>query len=332
MNYLRTLSSFLLSTCFIGSAFAESELTVSYVETVEDSGDYYALVNIALSNSEMIKTMGFDIITPQGVTELLLAECVEKSRAQKKQGLKYSDVVNLGYASHEGYGSLTVTPVATDGISSGEMADVFTLTFALDGDHTFTENDFFFNNVSSVSMETDLRDEIKFPIGKLGSNGYSTYSSTQDIVISGATAYYGSFNDDNTAITLNEVSGAIKNNQGVVLQGTEGEVVYGTSVETADAPAENILKPSFAENEVSDVLVLSTKNGETGFYKFSGTKMRAGKAYIDGTSPLRIVTETTGIEAIETEQNIDTIFNLQGQKQQEIKSGINIVNGKKVMY
>ena len=164
----------------------------------------------------------------------------------------------------------------------------------------------------------------------LGTNGYSSFSSANATKVTGATAYYVAVDGDVAKLTAVE-GNVVPANTGVILKGTEGANV--TFAPNADVVAgANELSASVSGATVSGVHVLATKSGETGFYKYTGTEIGAGKAYLEGVTLSRVLFDTeTGIENVEL-NNIEAIFNLQGQKLNETKKGINIVNGKKVMF
>lgn len=164
----------------------------------------------------------------------------------------------------------------------------------------------------------------------LGTNGYSSFSSATATKVTGATAYYVAVDGDVAKLTAVE-GNVVPANTGVILKGNEGDVV--TFAPNADVAAgANELSASVSGASVSGVHVLGTKSGETGFYKYTGTEIGAGKAYLEGVTLSRVLFDTeTGIENVEL-NNIEAIFNLQGQKLNETKKGINIVNGKKVMF
>lgn len=167
----------------------------------------------------------------------------------------------------------------------------------------------------------------------LGKNGYSTFSSANATKVTGATAYYVKVDGDVAKFTAVE-NNVVPANTGVVLKGTEGDVVtFAPNAEVAAGDCDLTACVSGATVEKNTVHVLATKDGQTGFYLYNGASIGAGKAYLEGSTAARIVfDEETGINDINAEQNVEAIFNLQGQKMTEAKKGINIVNGKKVMF
>ena len=87
--------------------------------------------------------------------------------------------------------------------------------------------------------------------------------------------------------------------------------------------------------------VLGSKNGNTGFYLWTGDRLAVGKVYmyVDASSSpqmLQLVKpgqEETGIEAVESASaEREGIYNLQGVRVAEPSKGLYIVGGKKVMF
>ena len=85
--------------------------------------------------------------------------------------------------------------------------------------------------------------------------------------------------------------------------------------------------------------VLAKKNDKVGFYKATSGTIAAGKAYIQSPSNVKafyfdFAGDATGIAEIENGKlKVESsIFNLAGQRVNKMQKGINIVNGKKVLF
>lgn len=328
MKHSKFFSTFVLSASMF-AAHAESELSVSAVDTFEDEGTMYASVSIALNNTANINTIAFDMVVPAGLA-YDGTECTTRTQVSKRGSL--TDTWSPAGMAHEGFVSVTANGKDENQLEPG-TGDVFVVYFVVSDGASISANDFMFNNASAALGGT--REEVKFPIGKLGTNGYSSYCSSQDVIIEGATANYGTISG--STLTLSPVAEGepIFHGEGVILKGTEGTTVYATSVATATRPASNdvIATGNGVEVAPNSVHVLSTEGGVTGFYLYTGTKIGAGKAYLTAPAGARIVIEEeTGIDTLTEESAPAAIFNLQGQKMQEAKKGIQIVNGKKVMF
>lgn len=81
------------------------------------------------------------------------------------------------------------------------------------------------------------------------------------------------------------------------------------------------------------------ENSPLGFYNFTGTNVKGGKAYlhvVDGeAAPMGLVFdfggETTGVESIEVNADNQVIYDLSGRRVAKAGKGLYIINGKKVL-
>lgn len=87
------------------------------------------------------------------------------------------------------------------------------------------------------------------------------------------------------------------------------------------------------------VYTLQNKNNTLGFYKYTGTTVKGGKAYYflaDGAAaPMGFVFDfdgvTTGVESIEVNADNQVIYDLSGRRVAKAGKGLYIINGKKVL-
>ncbi len=182
----------------------------------------------------------------------------------------------------------------------------------------------------------------------LGTNGYSTFTSDYACTVSGATAYAASIDEEGTTVTLTEIEGVIPAGEGVVLKGTEGDVVtIVPATETAASFDNSLVGVSDATRTTADdtfsgdtQYVLASNGTETAFIQKASTTTAVtllGKAYLPVSSTaaktLNIVfdSETTGIcnVAVEAETATGAIYNLAGQQVSESYKGVVVKNGKK---
>lgn len=323
---------FLLSATYFVNA--ENKIYVGATEKISDGDDNYHVVEICLDNTDEIANFGFDVVIPAGYT-FTSGENTEKGRLQVKSGIKWTDTFTTTVVNQ--YADLaTVVSYSTETVLESGSGSIITLYFLVSGEYV---EDFYFNN-ANCSKFGGSRNELKFCVGALGKNGYSSYCSDQDVKINGAEAFYASVDEDGETIVLKQATdGIVANRNGVILKGVEGTPIYATSL--AEAPAapgkdENVLSYTLVGTKPeSPVHVLSTNDGVTGFYTYSDW-IPAGKAYLEGYTSgnyakIRFEDET-GIEEISAEGLNGVIFNLNGQKVNEVKKGIHIVNGKKVMF
>ena len=167
----------------------------------------------------------------------------------------------------------------------------------------------------------------------VGDAGYATmYDTTSGYELNGdAKAYVATLN--NTWLDLTEVEG-VPVATPVVLKGT-----YYNKV-AANLPAisvPNDLKGTDMDIKADGTMyVLAKLDGKAGFYKAEGT-IAAGKAYYQSTSGVKAFYfeggDATGISDVNVDLNEDNaIYNIAGQRLQKMQKGINIVNGKKVLF
>lgn len=332
------ISFFLLLSC---ATFVNAQSSIKTTVTKSSTDATKVFVDISWDNEGEIRTCAFDLFYPKDL------EYISVAASGKATELVYNEEYEqyLPTPTWQFSGTNYDQFVAISGNSLNDSKNIpekqtdYKITrITFRGNGNYTTADFTFNNVSAAG-KGGVRENVKFPIGNIGTNGLSSYSSSQDIEISGADAYYGQLNEtdpDNICLELVPVTGAIKANEGVILKGTSG-IVYGTSVNSAEAPNTNDLKASVNGVTVgSNVYVLSTKNNNTGFYHFSGTKIPAGKAYVELTTksqaPIRIISSVTGIENFVSKDNIITnSVDLYGRKAQVGQKGFVIENGNKII-
>lgn len=195
------------------------------------------------------------------------------------------------------------------------------------------------------------RKNVTQPTVDVGGAGWSTYyksSDTTNRLADNETTVY-TVTLEGTALTLVEVEDRIvKAGQGVLLKRTasgNATLTATTAPATDSYYATNALSGVDADTEQESgyvYYVLSNNGGKLNFYRYKSTKkLGAHKAFI------RIATtsgapnslsfgedsETTGISETETMSNVKnkTFYSLNGQKAIQPMSGVNIVNGKKVI-
>ena len=149
------------------------------------------------------------------------------------------------------------------------------------------------------------------------------------------TAYVGIVKGDYLSLTK---IAAIAAGTPVVLKGTYYNKIVG------DVLAENIansLKGAAADTEAAGKYVLAKPEGnEVGFYLADKGTIAAGKAYLEGAANVKAFyfaeDDATGIENIEHStlniEHSDAIYNVAGQRISKLQKGINIIDGKKVLF
>lgn len=150
-------------------------------------------------------------------------------------------------------------------------------------------------------------------------------------------AYYAT--TGNGYISLQEITGAIPANTGVILVGENANnaIMVPAAGETIATVENNALAHSAGANvEISGGYILTAKGGVAGFYKATTGTLAMNKAYIAVNGIQESVEVrfpgTTGIDDVEVENEVKAIYDLTGRRIEAITApGIYIVNGKKVL-
>lgn len=194
----------------------------------------------------------------------------------------------------------------------------------------------------------------------LNTSGYATYCSVNPINFSSTTGYTAwrvSNIDADGTITFTKITEAIKGGQGVLLYNkdagglsTEATINFANGT-TEFNSSENKLKGTTAPKYLTQVDGDYTNFGLKGneFQKAAnGVTIPVNKAYLPvptsivdalSSSSVKAFTfvfddEATGIRTIEkvSVEEAAEIFDLSGRRLNKIQKGINIVNGKKILY
>ncbi len=170
-------------------------------------------------------------------------------------------------------------------------------------------------------------------VSYVGDAGYATlYDTTTGYELNGDVKAFVA-TTESTWLKLTEIESVPAGNA-VVLKGT-----YYNKL-AADLPAINIandLKGTAAATEADGTMyVLAKVDDKVGFYKATGT-IAAGKAYYQSASGVKAFyfdgDDATGISNVDANLNAnDAIYNIAGQRIQKMQKGINIINGKKVLF
>ena len=173
----------------------------------------------------------------------------------------------------------------------------------------------------------------------IGSAGYATYVTKKAIKINPHINAYAvlAINETKTSVALDKLT-EVPASTPIIVEGAEGEYPC-TVIENAESPATNLLKVSTGvTGDGATFYALANKDQGVGFYPVgNGIEVPAGKAYLEipPTMSVKGFLALGGladaINNIAVENANGTIFNIAGQKVQNItKGGLYIVNGKKV--
>lgn len=175
----------------------------------------------------------------------------------------------------------------------------------------------------------------------VGSAGYSTYCAPMGVIIGDGTVakYITGVEKNGTTLTQADAN-VVAEGEGVLLVGEGTYKVYShNDIAVTKNAANKLVGVSAATVAPVGSYVLQNQNDVVGFYKVdSEISVPAGKAYLDlGAAGAKAFTfggdSETAISEIATENGTAAvIYNLAGQRIQKMQKGINIVNGKKVLY
>lgn len=178
----------------------------------------------------------------------------------------------------------------------------------------------------------------------------ATFSAGYPVAVpTGYTAYTASLSEDNSTLTLNEISNSvIPANTGVILRGNANDAVtmapsLTTSTATSALGASGDEEHTFTSAD-NTYLLGKQQNGQMGFMMMNpnaALTLGAHKAYLQLTdasnSPAAIKFEfgtATGIKQVGNENNSQpaSIYDLSGRRiNGQMKAGIYIKNGKKII-
>ena len=171
-------------------------------------------------------------------------------------------------------------------------------------------------------------------VSYVGDAGYATlYDTTTGYELNGDIKAYAAVLN-NTWLDLSEIGNEVPAGNAVVLKGT-----YYNKL-AADLPAINIandLKGTDADTAADGTMYILANGADgVGFYKAEGT-IPAGKAYFQSSTGVKAFffdgDDATGISNVDANLNAnDAIYNIAGQRIQKMQKGINIINGKKVLF
>ena len=196
------------------------------------------------------------------------------------------------------------------------------------------------------NLGTDTKPNFDFSHGfvsQIGEAGYSTmFNIHSDVTIpSGVEAFAGVVSG--SAISLNAITGKIAKDEPVVLKGAAG--LYNFMPTTgASKTASNDLKGSSGNTTGGNGIYALAQKGEegnkvVGFYPVgSSVTIPEGRAYLEYNGSgvkgfLGFDDDATGLKDFkDIKDSNDAIYNLAGQRIQKMQKGINIVNGRKVLF
>ena len=249
----------------------------------------------------------------------------------------------------------------SNGLKTSESSETYTNSFAIDdnGDaiisavfegSTMTlrfnkasdQNRFryFKTGQQSIQLYKKVEKVVEEENITIGSVGYATYVTKKAISINENINAYAvlAINETKTSVALDKLT-EVPAGTPIIVEGAKGEYPC-TVIENAESPATNLLKVSTGvTGDGATIYALANKDQGVGFYPVaSNVTIPAGKAYLEipPTMSVKGFLALGGladaINNIAVENANGTIFNIAGQKVQNItKGGLYIVNGKKVV-
>lgn len=168
--------------------------------------------------------------------------------------------------------------------------------------------------------------------------GYTTLFLPYAVTIpDGVQAYTGVLSSNK--LTMTGLEDVIPTHTAVVLKASEGEYSF-KSTTCNPFSGNNDLKGCLTETATSSieggiVCTLAKEEDIVGFFKFTGETLGANKAYLVVPETMARISmsfndDAEALESVLTDRNAN-IYTLNGMKVDELRKGLNIVSGKKVM-
>lgn len=240
---------------------------------------------------------------------------------------------------------------SADGITYADIEE-FTIKGAANETFEFTTSNAFAENHRAVKLVMSSKDQnvgvgticINCIPATLNADGYATFASSYplDFTNSNIKAYIAT-EAEGSAVNLSAVN-KVPANTGVVLN-YSGEITENIPVfdgTSADDVAGNCLLVSDGTVKGgTGIYALANKNHGIGFYLVNNSvTIPKGKAYLQtGANTKEFLNfdfsdDETGINTVNGSELMvnSSIYNLSGQRISKLQKGVNIVNGKKVLF
>ena len=205
------------------------------------------------------------------------------------------------------------------------------------------------NAISAVIGGTTGHTSVVVNLGKsfdakLNSAGYATFAAPAPLDFSDDSEYSAwqitAANSSTGKLTFSQITGKVEAGTGVLLKGTASAKIYiPVAASGSDISSTNLLEGITAATAVA-VDTYYGLSGDT-FKKVNAGTVPAGKALlpaseVSGVKAFTFVFEddATSIQnsKFEIQKEEAPIYNLAGQRLNKMQKGINIVNGKKVLF
>ena len=174
----------------------------------------------------------------------------------------------------------------------------------------------------------------------IGATGYATMNVPVPVTTpEGVQAFTGKINGE--YLSLLEVKSNIPANTPVILKAEPGNYYFDVIDKVEILGVVNDLQGTLKDTDAKGKYILAQPEGQkVGFYLADKGTIQAGKAYIvlnANTGPLVKAfyfqgEDATGIANVNVSDNQTSIYNIAGQRISKLQKGINIVNGKKILF
>ncbi|MBP5392988.1 MAG: DUF4465 domain-containing protein [Bacteroidaceae bacterium] len=250
-----------------------------------------------------------------GTKEYYLADLRDEATAYIINDWRYVDLSGLGTVAKIGFA-----------LSSTDNGDWGMNTPAY----------FCFDNFGAEGTEVLPEKNVVF----VSSVGYATYVATKDVDFSDTDveAYSVTESTKEGYVHLTPITAAPAG-EAVLVKAAEGAYVLPVAATTPAALEGNLLKPAVKEvtADGSQYILAEGSEGVAFYQATTGTTIAAGKGYLEITgSDAKVFVfddeNATGIKGVDALNENSTIYNVAGQRLQKKQRGINIINGKKVLY
>ena len=188
--------------------------------------------------------------------------------------------------------------------------------------------------------------EAEVTVGSSGLATFCSYAPLDFTGVSGLKAYIASGFEPSTGTLVLTRALKVPAGEGLYLVGDAG--TYEVPISETDMIYSNLLKGVTTATTISPTdgsytnFILANGSHGVGFYTLSAAgELSAGKAYLQiptaslssGVKAISVIfdDDETAIQNIKEETNVQGIYNLQGQQVNAPKSGLYIINGKKVV-
>ena len=174
----------------------------------------------------------------------------------------------------------------------------------------------------------------------IGATGYATMNVPVPVTTpEGVQAFTGKINGE--YLSLLEVKSNIPANTPVILKAEPGNYYFDVIDKVEILGVVNDLQGTLKDTDAKGKYILAQPEGQkVGFYLADKGTIQAGKAYIvlnANTGPLVKAfyfqgEDATGIANVNVNDRQTSIYNIAGQRISKLQKGINIVNGKKILF